>query len=494
MSQEKVWVPEDTQVFVCCEVVSRQQNISVTVNDASRVGGQKTFDIAQTRPHDESHDDQNLNDLALLSNMTEAPLIGVLRRRFLVRKIYTYVSDVIIAINPYRFYPELTTINRPLYSFKPEDAPHTFAIADKCYRQLIANHQTNHSVIVSGESGAGKTEACKNVMQYLAVLSQEANINRAGNFRAQEERNSNTSAQQLGLEDKVLKCNPFLEAFGNAKTVRNDNSSRFGKFIQIIFCARSGVVQGARMDTYLLEKSRVVTQADNNRSYHIFYYLLAGASESLKTELGLQVPQDYCYLNNAERPCFVITGKKKNAEGIELEKVKVDDNAEFQVVCDALEHVHITADVRKDVWQVLAAILALGNIKFETNKAQDGTTVSKKSMRYAELASKLLGISDASNADANNSLDSLVQGLCVNVIEVNSVAYTSKIKLRDAKGNCDALSKKLYEHLFSFLVRRTNRTLRPDVEDPESCFVGILDIFGFEIFKINRFVEITIVQ
>ncbi len=199
---------------------------------------------------------------------------------------YTYVSDIVISINPYKFYPELTAVRQPLRPFTAEDKPHTFAVADQCYRRLVAAAASgsgnssstaggssrgvggDHSVVVSGESGAGKTEACKNVMRYLALLSQEANNSTGGSSHGSGGSGgagvgagaAGGDGGRMSLEDMVLNCNPFLEAFGNAKTVRNDNSSRFGKFIKIVFDPRTGVIHGARMETYLLEKSRVVTQ------------------------------------------------------------------------------------------------------------------------------------------------------------------------------------------------------------------------------------------
>ena len=448
-TRKRIWVKDEVEVYVCRELVTQDtQNGTVTVavpNDQEHGETHLTVEVSATKPFDGSHDDERINNLALLSDMSEAPLIGVLRRRFLVRQVYTYVSDIVIAINPYRFYSELTTIPHLPLTTKPyarnTTQPHTFAVADRSFRQMLQagqynsnssssgdNHNANHSVVVSGESGAGKTEACKYVMRYLAVLSQNAQGFDGTNSVAQATRS---------LEDRVLDCNPFLEAFGNAKTVRNDNSSRFGKFIRIIFNSTTGVIRGATMDRYLLEKSRVVAQSNGDRSYHIFYFLLAGASDELRQKLHMKRPEDYQYLNNAAQPCFTITS---TVDGQEV--VKVDDAKEFRDVCDALGHVGIDEGVQYELWRVLMAILTIGNIEFTANAEDEGCHVKESCTEMVTIADSLLGL----------EAGSLAAELTVHTIEVNGAEYPTPIPPHAAKGTRDALAKKMFENTFTFLV------------------------------------------
>jgi myosin-5 len=297
------------------------------------------------------------NDLTTLSYLHEPAVLYNLEVRFLQQHaIYTYCGIVLVAINPYHLLP--------IYGVDVIDAyrgqqmgqmdPHIFAVAEEAYRRM-AREGKNQSIIVSGESGAGKTESAKYTMRYFATVG--------------------GAAADTQIEKKVLASNPIMEAIGNAKTIRNDNSSRFGKYIQIDFDRNQHIV-GANMQTYLLEKSRVVFQADGERNYHIFYQVCASRSQPHLQELNLGPASDFHYTNQGD--CLDLDG--------------VDDSVSFEATCDALSLLNVPSDQQRAIFRVLAAILHMGNIQFLEKSRRSDDAVIKSGSPSLALCAGLLGI------------------------------------------------------------------------------------------------------
>eukprot|EP01097_Dermamoeba_algensis_P007168 TRINITY_DN4496_c0_g2_i1.p1 TRINITY_DN4496_c0_g2~~TRINITY_DN4496_c0_g2_i1.p1 ORF type:complete len:1026 (-),score=280.10 TRINITY_DN4496_c0_g2_i1:1414-4236(-) len=334
-----------------------------------------------------------------------------------------------------------------------ERPPHLYALANDCYRSLLQN-QANQCVIISGESGAGKTEASKIIMQFVTAISKSA---------------TNASGNQI--KDQLLESNPLLEAFGNAKTLRNDNSSRFGKYMEIQF-SRMGAPVGGQITNYLLEKSRVVAAGQGERSFHIFYQLLNGASPQLIKDLALtKQPETYAYLKHTG--CFNVP--------------TINDQQEFAAVLKAMKVLGISEQDQQAVWRLLAAILHLGNVEFGSfvNKGgQNASQVSNKNV--VETVSKLLlcDFQSLLTALTTRSITSGAAGRRNSVISCT-------LDLQQAVYSRDALAKALYDRLFTWLVGRINEKIRSS--DPSSIIVlGLLDIYGFEIFGKNSFEQFCI--
>jgi myosin heavy subunit len=420
--------------------------------------------LSDTHPCDSSHLGDS-EDIAAMNNMHEGPLLALLERRYTKDSIYTFTGDILISINPYKALPLLYAIpglDTPLPDYKEAPKPHVFSKADAAYRSMLEEtnpNKKNQSMIVSGESGAGKTEACKHVMRFLATLSErycERNKLRDSSGKTEE---------TASIEKKVLDCNPFLEAFGNAKTVRNDNSSRFGKFTKIEY--DGGRIIGARIRHYLLEKARVVAPQHSERNYHIFYQVVRGATTAERAELKLGAPEEYFYLYN---------------NGIAVTSVEgVNDAEEFMDVRSALRTVGIQDETQGEMWRLIAALLHLGNVKFsEAPCTAGGTEAFVTTPDVAALAGTLLGAPELPTK--------LVRRLMK--VKGRSSAYEVALTERQAAVARDALSKTLYERLFTWLISKCNRILSSTA--PSSAFIGILDIFGFEIFEINSFEQLCI--
>ena len=343
-----------------------------------------------------------------------------------------------------------------LHDFVNFRKPHVFAVADHAYRCMLDSKgaaHTNQAMIVSGESGAGKTEAAKQVMKYLTALS--------GRYMAQVSKKAGTSAPTGSIEVKVLKSNPFLEAFGNAKTLRNNNSSRFGKFLKIQYI--DGGIVGATMEHYLLEKARVVKPLDGERNFHIFYQLALACPDELRADFQLQDPSKYDYLTHGG--CVSVDN--------------MDDVAEFGDVVDGLSAVGIDSALQASMWRVVAAVMHLGNVRFKDVPTKDSDNKSQiKNPDVAEVAAELFGAMD------------LPRRLVTQKMKVGVEVVQRHQDARKAKNSRNAVAKHVYDKMFTWLISRVNSVLA----NPEGTrnFIGILDIFGFEIFKVNSFEQLCI--
>ncbi|KAJ3680383.1 hypothetical protein LUZ60_016661 [Juncus effusus] len=381
---------------------------------------------------------EGVDDLMQLSYLHEPSVLYNLQYRYSRDMIYTKAGPVLIAVNPFK---EVRLYGKRFiegYKRKTMDNPHVYAIADRAIKEMIRD-DVNQSIIISGESGAGKTETAKIAMQYLAALGGGS-----------------------GIENEILQTNPILEAFGNAKTLRNDNSSRFGKLIEIHFSS-TGKISGAMIQTFLLEKSRVVQCAVGERSYHIFYQLLAGAPLLLKEKLNLKDAQHFKYLNQST--CFSITG--------------VDDEDRFHSVVEAMNVVHISKENQEQVFSILSAVLWLGNISFAIIDNEEHVQLIQD--EGAHTFCKLIGC----------SIDDLNLTLTTRKIKVSNENIIQKLTLAQAIDARDALAKSLYASLFEWIVEQITKSLSVGKKCTGKS-ISILDIYGFESFQKNSFEQFCI--
>ncbi|XP_077737256.1 unconventional myosin-Vc isoform X1 [Canis aureus] len=383
------------------------------------------------------------NDLTALSYLHEPAVLHNLRIRFAESKlIYTYSGIILVAMNPYKPLPIYGDAIIHAYSGQNmgDMDPHIFAVAEEAYKQMARNNK-NQSIIVSGESGAGKTVSARYAMRYFATVSKSS---------------SNTH-----VEDKVLASNPITEAVGNAKTTRNDNSSRFGKYTEISFDERNQII-GANMRTYLLEKSRVVFQSENERNYHIFYQLCASAQQSEFKHLKLGSAEEFNYTRMGGST--VIEGVNDRAGMVETQKT-------FTLL-------GFKEDFQMDVFKILAAILHLGNVQV-TAVGNERSSVSEDD-RHLEVFCELLGLERSK----------IAQWLCNRKIITTSETVVKPMTRPQAINARDALAKKIYAHLFDFIVERINQALQ--FSGKQHTFIGVLDIYGFETFDVNSFEQFCI--
>lgn len=399
---------------------------------------------------------EKADDMAELTHLNEASVVHNLHMRYQSDLIYTYSGLFLVTINPYCPLPIYTNEYINMYRGRSrEDAkPHIFAMADEAYRNLV-EEGTNQSILVTGESGAGKTENTKKVIQYLAAVSQsESPVKSRG--------------QNSSLSQQILRANPILEAFGNAQTVRNNNSSRFGKFIRIEF-SRTGTISGAFIDWYLLEKSRVVRINSQERNYHIFYQLLKGADASMKRQFlldGLSM-DDFSYTREGHD---TIAG--------------VSDREEWDSLLEAFHVMGFSEDDQLAILRTVAAVLHLGNISVvKESRMADQARLAPDAKSIAARACKLLGV----------PLEPFLQGLLHPKVKAGR-EWVEKVQTPDqVRLGLDALAKGIYERGFGDLVTRINRQLdRTGMGMDDSHFIGVLDIAGFEIFEENSFEQLCI--
>ncbi|KAI4313211.1 hypothetical protein L6164_026207 [Bauhinia variegata] len=379
-----------------------------------------------------------VDDLMQLSYLNEPSVLYNLQYRYDQNMIYTKAGPVLVAVNPFKKVPLYGIDYIEAYKCKAIESPHVYAITDTAIREMIRD-EVNQSIIISGESGAGKTETAKIAMQYLAALGGGS-----------------------GIEYEILKTNPILEAFGNAKTLRNDNSSRFGKLIEIHF-SETGKISGANIQTFLLEKSRVVQCNEGERSYHIFYQLCAGAPNSLREKLNLKSVEDYKYLRQSN--CYSISG--------------VNDAEEFWIVMEALDVVHIGKEDQENVFAMLAAVLWLGNISF--------TVIDNENHVQAVEDEGLHNVAKLIGCD----IEDLKLTLSTRKMKVGNDIIVQKLTLSQAIDARDALAKSIYACLFDWLVEQINNSLAVGKKRTGRS-ISILDIYGFESFDRNSFEQFCI--
>ncbi|XP_061074918.1 myosin heavy chain, fast skeletal muscle-like [Conger conger] len=393
-----------------------------------------------------------IEDMAMMTHLNEPCVLYNLKERYAAWMIYTYSGLFCVTVNPYKWLPVYDSVVVEAYRGKKriEAPPHIFSISDNAYQFMLTDRE-NQSVLITGESGAGKTVNTKRVIQYFATIAV------AGGKKAEQ----SASKMQGSLEDQIIAANPLLEAYGNAKTVRNDNSSRFGKFIRIHF-GTTGKLASADIETYLLEKSRVTFQLSAERSYHIFYQLMTGHKPELLEGLLITTnPYDYPMISQGE-----ITVKS------------IDDVEEFIATDTAIDILGFTGDEKLGIYKLTGACLHHGNMKFKQKQREeqaepDGTEVADK-------ISYLMGL---------NSAD-LLKCLCYPRVKVGNEFVTKGQTVPQVHNSVNALCKSVYEKMFLWMVIRINEML--DTKQQRNYFIGVLDIAGFEIFDFNSLEQLCI--
>ncbi|KAJ0515798.1 putative myosin ATPase [Helianthus annuus] len=439
-----VWVDDPNKAWIDGQVTKiTGQEAEIETPDLKKVVAK----LSNVYPKDTEAPAGGVDDMTKLSYLHEPGVLQNLRIRYELNEIYTYTGNILIAINPFQKLPHLYDGHMmEEYKGAPfgELSPHVFAVADASYRAMIKEGKSN-SILVSGESGAGKTETTKMLMQYLAYL---------GGRKATEGRT---------VEQQVLESNPVLEAFGNAKTVRNNNSSRFGKFVEIQF-DKHGRISGAAIRTYLLERSRVCQINDPERNYHCFYLLCAAPQEEIE-KYHLGNPKSFHYLNQSK--CYELVG--------------VNDAHEYLATRRAMDVVGISKEEQEAIFRVTAAILHLGNIEFTKGKEVDSSVLKDdKAKFHLKVTAELLRCGSVGLEDA----------LCKRVMITPEEIIKRSLDPLSAAVSRDGLAKTIYSRLFDWLVDKINVSIGQD--RTSKCLIGVLDIYGFESFKNNSFEQFCI--
>ncbi|XP_076765691.1 myosin heavy chain isoform X31 [Xylocopa sonorina] len=445
-AKKACWVPDEKEGYVLGEIKATKGDVVSVSLPGGETKDFKKDQLQQVNPPKY----EKCEDMSNLTYLNDASVLHNLKQRYYAKLIYTYSGLFCVAINPYKRFPVYTQRCAKLYRGKRrnEVPPHIFAISDGAYVNMLTNSE-NQSMLITGESGAGKTENTKKVIAYFATVG------------ASSKKSDDPTQKKGSLEDQVVQTNPVLEAFGNAKTVRNDNSSRFGKFIRIHF-GPSGKLAGADIETYLLEKARVISQQALERSYHIFYQMMSGSVPGLK---------EMCFLsNNIYDYVNVSQGK--------ITIPNVDDGEECLLTDQAFDVLGFTQEEKNDIYKITAAVMHMGGMKFkqrgrEEQAEADGT-------EEGERVAKLLSCDCAD----------LYKNLLKPRIKVGNEFVTQGRNKDQVTYSVGAMSKAMFDRLFKWLVKKCNETL--DTQQKRQHFIGVLDIAGFEIFDYNGFEQLCI--
>ncbi|KAI3387350.1 hypothetical protein SNEBB_003872 [Seison nebaliae] len=468
--KKMVWIPDESEGFVKGSIVEEQSG-SKTVR-LELLSGQMVEverDLLQ-RMNPPKFD--KVEDMADLTCLNEAAVLHNLRDRYYAGLIYTYSGLFCVVVNPYRSLPIYTEQIIAAYKGKKrhERPPHIFAITDNAYRSMLQDKE-DQSILCTGESGAGKTENTKKVIQYLAHVAAAPRLPNGprmslSNIAAVQPKISrcDTDIEYFSageLEAQLLQANPILEAFGNAKTIKNDNSSRFGKFIRINF-DNSGYISSANIETYLLEKSRCIRQAPKERTFHIFYQFLKGATAEDKTQYILENMENYRYLSNGN---VVVQN--------------INDTDEYGKTLGAMDIMGMSKEDINAIFRTVSGVLQLGNVEFRQERNTDQATLPDDIV--VQKVAHLFGC----------QMSDWTRALLKPKIKVGREYVTKAQSKEQAEFAVEAITKAIYERLFKWVVYRINRSLDRSKRQAAS-FVGILDIAGFEIFEYNSFEQICI--
>ncbi|XP_024881158.1 myosin heavy chain, muscle isoform X20 [Temnothorax curvispinosus] len=447
-AKKACWVPDEKEGYLLGEIKATKGDVVSVGLPGGETKDFKKDQLQQVNPPKY----EKAEDMSNLTYLNDASVLHNLKQRYYAKLIYTYSGLFCVAINPYKRFPVYTHRCAKLYRGKrrSEVPPHIFAISDGAYVNMLTNSE-NQSMLITGESGAGKTENTKKVIAYFATVGAST----------KKEKEDTGSQKKGSLEDQVVQTNPVLEAFGNAKTVRNDNSSRFGKFIRIHF-GPSGKLAGADIETYLLEKARVISQQTLERSYHIFYQIMSGSVKGLK---------EMCLLSNNITDYYFVSQGKTTIPGL-------DDGEELLVTDQAFDVLGFTQEEKDNIYKITAAVMHMGGMKFkqrgrEEQAEADGT-------EEGERVAKLLGCDCAD----------LYKNLLKPRIKVGNEFVTQGRNKDQVAYSVGAMSKAMFDRLFKWLVKKCNETL--DTKQKRQHFIGVLDIAGFEIFDYNGFEQLCI--
>ncbi|KAL0119508.1 hypothetical protein PUN28_007766 [Cardiocondyla obscurior] len=447
-AKKACWVPDEKEGYLLGEIKATKGDVVSVGLPGGETRDYKKDQLQQVNPPKY----EKCEDMSNLTYLNDASVLHNLKQRYYAKLIYTYSGLFCVAINPYKRFPVYTSRCAKLYRGKrrSEVPPHIFAISDGAYVNMLTNNE-NQSMLITGESGAGKTENTKKVIAYFATVGAST----------KKDKEDSGSQKKGSLEDQVVQTNPVLEAFGNAKTVRNDNSSRFGKFIRIHF-GPSGKLAGADIETYLLEKARVISQQALERSYHIFYQMMSGSVKGLK---------EMCLLSNDITEYYFVSQGKTTIPN-------VDDGEECLLTDQAFDVLGFTQEEKDDIYKITAAVMHMGGMKFkqrgrEEQAEADGT-------EEGERVAKLLGCDCAD----------LYKNLLKPRIKVGNEFVTQGRNKDQVAYSVGAMSKAMFDRLFKWLVKKCNETL--DTKQKRQHFIGVLDIAGFEIFDYNGFEQLCI--
>ncbi|XP_018304637.1 myosin heavy chain, muscle isoform X21 [Mycetomoellerius zeteki] len=445
-AKKACWVPDEKEGYLLSEIKATKGDVVSVGLPGGETKDFKKDQLQQVNPPKY----EKCEDMSNLTYLNDASVLHNLKQRYYAKLIYTYSGLFCVAINPYKRFPVYTSRCAKLYRGKrrSEVPPHIFAISDGAYVNMLTNNE-NQSMLITGESGAGKTENTKKVIAYFATVG------------ASTKKDKEVDTKKGSLEDQVVQTNPVLEAFGNAKTVRNDNSSRFGKFIRIHF-GPSGKLAGADIETYLLEKARVISQQTLERSYHIFYQMMSGSVKGLK---------EICLLSNNVNDYYFVSQGKTTIPN-------VDDGEECLLTDQAFDVLGFTQEEKDDIYKITAAVMHMGGMKFkqrgrEEQAEADGT-------EEGDRVAKLLGCDCAD----------LYKNLLKPRIKVGNEFVTQGRNKDQVAYSVGAMSKAMFDRLFKWLVKKCNETL--DTKQKRQHFIGVLDIAGFEIFDFNGFEQLCI--
>ncbi|XP_074506291.1 myosin-7-like [Sebastes fasciatus] len=444
--KKECFVPDAVEEFVKATVSSRDgDKVTVETQRGKTVVVKESQILQQNPPKFDK-----LEDMAMLTFLHEPAVLFNLKERYAAWMIYTYSGLFCVTVNPYKALPVYNQQVVVAYRGKKraEAPPHIFSISDNAYQYMLADRE-NQSILITGESGAGKTVNTKRVIQYFASIA-------AGGIK------KDLNAKDKGtLEDQIIQANPALEAFGNAKTIRNDNSSRFGKFIRIHFDAR-GKLASADIETYLLEKSRVTFQLKAERDYHVFYQILSNKKpELLEMLLITNNPYDYAFISQGETTV-----------------ASIDDSDELMATDSAFDVLGFTQEEKNSIYKLIGAIMHHGNMKFKLRQREEQAEAD--GTEDADKVAYLMGL---------NSAD-LIKGLLHPRVRVGNEWVTKGQNVAQVTYAVGALSKAVYEKMFLWMVIRINQSL--ETRQPRQYFIGVLDIAGFEIFDYNTFEQLCI--
>ncbi|GAA5918665.1 hypothetical protein JCM1841_002302 [Sporobolomyces salmonicolor] len=478
-SKKWVWVPDENHGYVAGWVIKEEGEIStVALESGEEMRQVDSTLLSRLNPPNF----EGAEDIADLTFLNEASVVHNLRMRYERGEIYTYSGLFLVAVNPYRNLPIYTQQVIEAYKGRRRDqnAPHVYAVAEKAWQNMLTQRDTSQSVLVTGESGAGKTENTKKVIQYLAAIAADPLPSSASfdllarQAQADATLSSAAKGKRLGqLERQILEANPILEAFGNAQTVKNNNSSRFGKFVRIFFNSL-GAIAGANIDWYLLEKSRVTARSADERSYHVFFQLLRSGDRDLLEKLLLDDEAG----KNGSRAFEYLAHSRQDVDGM-------DDQEEFKGLVRALNTVGFSSDEQLSLFRVVATILHLGQLSLSVAGSSSAHLISRTSL---EKAAFLLGVSP----------DDLHNALLRPKVKAGREYVTQARTKEQVVDEIAALSKTIYEKNFGKLVDRINKSLSgvglggAGGASRKNAFIGVLDIAGFEIFETNGFEQLLI--
>jgi len=441
LTKSSAWVAHKKEGYIRAEVKDTKEGVCTIEAEDKSISTAPKEDVMFANPGKF----EQATDMANMTHLNEATVLHNLASRYRVMRIYTYSGLFCVCVNPYKW---LQIYGEAVVAFyrgkkRTECPPHLYSIADNAYQDMLRERECQ-SILITGESGAGKTENTKKVIGYMAAVAGQGKVE-----------------GQVGLEDQIVQTNPILEAWGNAKTIRNNNSSRFGKFIRVHF-GNTGKLAGGDIEVYLLEKSRVIFQLSAERNYHIFFQIM------------------YCKLPDVLQMCMISDNPKDYywaSQGV-ITVDRMDDTFEYECTTEAFKVLGFSDQERDDSYKISSGVIMMGDIKYEQKPRDEQAELS--TIDVADKVSHLLGIGSADMCKAFTRPR----------IKVGTEMVTKGQNVQQCTSATGAIAKAVFDKLFQWLVKMCNRTLDTDL--PRSYFCGVLDIAGFEIFDFNTFEQLCI--